>query len=333
MSLKSKAVHLKKYAHLASEFSPRISLSTGLTNAYPYSSHSNALGWKITQYHHNGILSWLNKHYGTFLDGSTPVESVIDRFERTPPPGAACVRKNRTIWTMWWQGQDDAPALVKACLSSIKSHHGDFDFVCLDQKNISQYVILPDHILSKRMKGQISLAHLSDIVRMYLLYHYGGLWLDATTYVIHDIESEILNNGFFTCRNIAQKNEFVSRAEWAGNAIGMECGSNIAGSILSCFYEYWDKHDTLVVYLLSDYLLALLFSHNTAAAALFQKIPINNIRRNELAASLNAPYDPSFFNERPDTTLYKLNWKRSYKERSDEGKETFYHYLLSHASR
>lgn len=322
-----RTVHAQKYVRLAREFGPKVCFCTGLINAYPYRSHPNALGWRLIQYYHRVILSWLNKHYGKLLNGSNPAMG-IEKFEGNFSPPNDQVEKNRTIWTMWWQGRDNAPELVRACLSSIDSHRGDFDFVCLDQNNITQYINLPDHILSKFKSGSIKLAHLSDIVRMYLLYHYGGLWLDATTYVSCDIESDILMNGFFTCKDIAQKNEFVSRSEWAVNTIGMEQGRSFSSSLLSCFYIYWYEHDAPIAYLMFDYLISLSLAQNVAAFELFKKVPINNTKHNNLVAVLNAPYDPSFFEERPDTYLYKLNWKRSFHETSSDGKETFYYHLL-----
>lgn len=66
--------------------------------------------------------------------------------------------------------------------------------VVIDQNNYRDYVDIPDYIIKKLDKKQMSLTHFSDILRMALLYEYGGVWMDATLFTVEEIPDIILNN-------------------------------------------------------------------------------------------------------------------------------------------
>ena len=90
-----------------------------------------------------------------------------------------------SIWSLWWQDDkfENLPDVVKICYSSIKKFGGSHDFQILTQKNFRELVNLPDYILEKFNAGKITITHLSDIIRFYLLFNYGGLWLDSTVFI------------------------------------------------------------------------------------------------------------------------------------------------------
>ena len=46
--------------------------------------------------------------------------------------------KNKTIWWCWLQGEDAAPPLCKACLSSIRKHFPDYKIVIIN--NMNKYI-------------------------------------------------------------------------------------------------------------------------------------------------------------------------------------------------
>jgi effector-binding domain-containing protein len=93
--------------------------------------------------------------------------------------------QEKRAWTMWWQGVDAAPAIIRACLASQKKYMPkDVEYVVLTKGNIKEYVEIPDDLLKKVDAGSISLNHLSDFIRSRLLYLRGGLWMDASIYLL-----------------------------------------------------------------------------------------------------------------------------------------------------
>lgn len=57
--------------------------------------------------------------------------------------------------------------------------------------------MLPNFILKKFENGYISITHLSDIIRVLLLYNYGGLWIDSTVLNISSINRKVFDSTFF----------------------------------------------------------------------------------------------------------------------------------------
>lgn len=106
-------------------------------------------------------------------------------------------------FVFWWQGFETAPEIVKLCINSMKKHADDL--VLIDKNNYTQWVGLPDYIVSKFNTGDISLAHFSDVIRFYLLYFYGGTWIDATCFLSREIPGEIRETEFWSI-NGAYKN-------------------------------------------------------------------------------------------------------------------------------
>ena len=64
-----------------------------------------------------------------------------------------------------------------------KKNAGDHRVIILTEDNYKQYVNIPEWLEEKKNKGVISRTHFSDVLRLTLLSHYGGLWLDSTFFV------------------------------------------------------------------------------------------------------------------------------------------------------
>ena len=128
----------------------------------------------------------LPKYFMRYLPAATAIE------ER---PVVKNDRKEK-IFTMWLQGEDNAPPLVKACFRSVR-RHCDQELVVLDENNIFDYITLPPEIIEKRRAGKIKNAHFADICRVELLYEHGGFWLDSTAFVTAPIPEWITQQDFF----------------------------------------------------------------------------------------------------------------------------------------
>ena len=93
------------------------------------------------------------------------------------------------VWVCWWQGIDNAPAIVKKCVESIQKNVHNHKVTIITEDNYKNYVEFPDWIEEKKKKGIISRTHYSDLLRLELLAKYGGIWLDSTFFCVKsDIE-------------------------------------------------------------------------------------------------------------------------------------------------
>jgi len=115
----------------------------------------------------------------------------------------------KDIYILWFQGFDNAPIVVKKCLASWKHHNPDWNIIELDDTNLSKYIDIS-------MYRHINLTALSDIVRIFLLNKFGGLWVDATTFCnipLNNWLEEYITEGFFTF-NWVTKHIYHTIATW-----------------------------------------------------------------------------------------------------------------------
>ncbi|WP_241627798.1 capsular polysaccharide synthesis protein, partial [Rosenbergiella epipactidis] len=88
---------------------------------------------------------------------------------------------NNIVWSVWLQGENEAPDLVKRCFDSIRKNHLQ-ELKVIDLENLNQYLIINPKILDKYKSGIISNTSFSEIIRLELLSNYGGLWVDSTIF-------------------------------------------------------------------------------------------------------------------------------------------------------
>lgn len=105
---------------------------------------------------------------------------------------------SKIIWSIWFQGRQSAPFVVRECLESWERKNPGWELRCLDASTVLEYIPLDDFIdLNKRV---ITFASLSDIIRILLLREYGGVWVDATVYCnqpLDDWLTQSMTGGFF----------------------------------------------------------------------------------------------------------------------------------------
>ncbi len=113
------------------------------------------------------------------------------------------VGNKRIIWQYWGQGFVRAPKAIQECCVSVDRWCGDYEVIRLDDDNFSDYIGLPPFLLQK--KAQMSRAHFSDVLRLCLLYLYGGLWLDASVYLTGPIPDYVFAEDFFAFQRDAEE--------------------------------------------------------------------------------------------------------------------------------
>jgi hypothetical protein len=100
------------------------------------------------------------------------------------------------------QGFINSPEVVKKCLLSWKIKNPTWKIIELDDSNLNEYINIHKTIPNLR-EDLISKTGFSDIVRIFLLKKYGGLWCDATTICIKSLDSwlpKYIKSGFFAFR-------------------------------------------------------------------------------------------------------------------------------------
>lgn len=267
---------------------------------------------------HKTVLNYLESRYADFY-------RRYDYAQPLPDDDPAYQGK---VWLCWWQGIDNAPALVQRCVESIQRNVKEHDVIILTDENYRRYVDIPDWIVEKYHNGIISRTHFSDLLRLCILAEHGGLWLDATFYCAHPID-EYVELPLFSIKRPGYDHRSVACGMFANYSLS--CSYNLRyvfSTIRDYWFEYWRTNDFLIDYLLTDYFIVLAQKHNPAIAQAFSNIKPNNPRCDDLVKSLASPFDQRLWDElKSDTSLFKLTWKQQFPS-VVEGKDTFYARLL-----
>lgn len=227
--------------------------------------------------------------------------------------------KNYQIYFCWLQGEENLPPLIRCCYNSLKMNAGRYQIVFIDEKNFSDYVTLPEHILKKFSEGKITRTHFSDILRINLLEQYGGLWLDSTILVTEPLENykNFWKLPYFTQKFCQEKDNYCpfistpSYGRWAGFIQGTAILHNPLFAFEKEFLnEYWREFDSLVDYVLIDYSMDLAYDNIPAVKKEFDAVPINNNKCWDLLSGLSSPYSQFPYDKiLRGNFLNKLNWK------------------------
>lgn len=235
------------------------------------------------------------------------------------------------VWLLWWQGEKEMPDMVKMCYHSVLNNFkGVADVTLLTEENINDYVSLPSFIEQKRLNGQITLTHYSDIVRFHVMNKYGGLWIDATYFISRKVDKSIFQKDIYTIVNphpSSKNNNDYIWYNWTGNLIKLPPQSNLGTFVEECFLFYWKNHTELVDYYLIDHLIRIAYDEIVGVKDSIKGCGYSNLSTHKLLPWLNRPYDEEIYKRIiKDTTFFKLTTKQNYLEYAD-GKLTLYGFL------
>ena len=268
----------------------------------------------------------------------TAVDTVLDDLlaeYRDQPDEAITVGAGEKIpvWCCWWQGEAQMPELVRMCHHRLKqvlpADKAELHLITLD--NYRDYVELPAHIIDKFQRKIITMTTMSDVLRFALLKKYGGYWLDATVFFSGSIPEEYFSGRFY-CQRMVHNTELVRREACRGNW----CGFSMAGPKNSVVFRYmsdafshwWAHYDTIIDYVLIDYMLWSGFKAIPAIRDAINTVPDNNEDIFEMYQVLNQPYSPELM-QRLTTrnVMHKLKYKMELTKVTHDGRQTLYGYL------
>ena len=209
---------------------------------------------------------------------SNVISNVIPKYFKRYLPAAAAVKerkvinddKGEKIFTMWLQGEDKAPVMVKACFKSIRKHCKQ-ELVVLDENTIFDYITLPQEIIEKRKQGKIKHAHLADICRVELLYEHSGIWLDSTDFVTSPIPKWIIDEDFFVYmagKNVGSPYSFMQNC-----FIRARKGAYLLDAWRAMILDYWMHENHSFDYFMHQLLFKTLVMNDERAKKYFAKMP------------------------------------------------------------
>ena len=209
---------------------------------------------------------------------SDVLATAIPRYFKRYLPAAAAIKErkvvkddnNEKIFTIWLQGEENAPDLVKACFRSVRKNCKQ-ELVVLDEATLNQYITLPDIIWKKRSEGKIKNAHFADICRVELLYEHGGIWLDSTGFATAPIPDWIIKEDFFV---YMAGNKVGSPYSFMQNCfIRARKGAYLLDAWRAMILDYWIHDNHSFDYFMHQLLFKTLVMNDPRAKKYFAEMP------------------------------------------------------------
>lgn len=234
-------------------------------------------------------------------------------------------QRSNKVWVCWLQGIDKAPALVQKCYASLLEYLPNREIILLTEENYRDYVTFPPHIQQRIDNGIITRTHMSDLLRLELLIHYGGTWVDATVFCSGgNIPGYMLDSDLFVFQTLKPglDGHPTALSSWFMTACTNHPILLLCRALL---YRYWEKHNVMV-----DYFLIHDFFQLAAEAYPedWKKVtPFCNSIPHILLLRLFEQYDDATWNAIKQTSpFHKLSYK--FPADSAEKKNTYYSHVL-----
>jgi len=103
----------------------------------------------------------------------------------------------RTVWSVWFQGLQNAPYVVRKCHESWLARNPGWRVVCLDETSLPEFASV-DYGVGNI--ARLSAQQRSDLLRLDLLARHGGVWADSTCFCTRPLDEWLpasTGSGFF----------------------------------------------------------------------------------------------------------------------------------------
>ena len=220
---------------------------------------------------------WAKKHLAEYLEvpPAVPVEENKEQVKEILHS-----IQNDIIWGYWHQGKENAPELIQKCFESVQNFEGDKNIVVLSFDTVKDYVDIPQKYYDMVNSKKIPIAIFSDIVRLYLLEKYGGMWIDSTILLTDKIPQEVWDSSF--C--VFQKDPKTDMQENRMSCyfIRAKKGSPNLRAIKKSIENYWAKNDFLINYFMFEHISTML-SEKPELKSEWEKMPYLDAKKAGLA--------------------------------------------------
>jgi hypothetical protein len=146
----------------------------------------------------------------------------------------------KKLWLYWNSPLEIAPEVVQVSLASWRELNPDYEVTLLNDDNLNDILGFDFNAVFKLATVNLGLAMKADILRLYLLSIYGGVWADTTTFCLQPLSSwintETQTSGFFTFRH--KSNQTRPLEAWF---IAANKNSSVTRYTLKLFLEHLFK--------------------------------------------------------------------------------------------
>lgn len=227
--------------------------------------------------------------------------------------------QSNKVWWCWFQGEQEAPELNKACLKSLRDNLTDREIIVITLDNYKEYVNIPDYIIEKFNRKKITYTHFSDILRTELLVKYGGTWIDSSVYCTK-YNKDFFDIPLFMFSSFMNNDSSIYSSSWF---ITSEKNNPILLTVRDLLHKYWKDNNYLLHYYLFHFFISMSINKYKD---LWKKVPrFSNIPPHILQFELLDKYNEKRFDQIKEMSdFHKLNQKLDF----SNSKDSFYEKII-----
>lgn len=242
-----------------------------------------------------------------------------------------------TVWTCWWQGKSQMPPIVKACVKRMNEVFQKESIKCvvITKDNLSDYIEIPKYVTDKFNKKQIGFAHFADIIRWGLIARYGGIWLDACTFLCNDDPKVYINYS----RKYFHTQKFSSpevcphepcMGKWCNGYFMGQPNNLIAEYTYAGLLQYWKTQSAPFDYIFLDYIIRNGYREIPEFTEIIDTVSVNSEEFYDFRWKINETFSSAQYSKiMKKSDFYNISYKLRLNERDKNGNMTFYGYILS----
>lgn len=291
-----------------------------------YMTHIPIIGNWLNEYKHKIIKQSILNDFSDIITEYKKLDFRLNHQIRS-------IDKNYPIWIFWWQGLESMPQIVKICYNSILQNANDHPIHLITKDNIIQYTTtsLWNNIIFEWLNnGKIDIAYFSDILRMYLLYTYGGFWIDSTVLLTQPLDNFIQSSTFlYSGRRLhINNNYFASKGKWTSFLIYTQPQNLLIKFIYDLLFEEIYRNGKKRDYFMVDYCFITAYEQLTFVQTIVNEIPPVPNKISILIKILNTPFNEVVFkNLTQSNPFLKTTYKHKWTEKSPKSELTYFGYL------
>lgn len=178
------------------------------------------------------------ERWRTILDRSSELVSSTSFTPKQPQ-----LKGEKIVWQYWEEDITDyskLPELILPCFESVDRYLGEkYQIIRLSPNTLEQYLDLPERFktIALQNNGKYTQAFI-EFISIALLASYGGIWIDAYTYISNPIPQEYLERELF----------LFSRSEEVAPEFREQCTDYNP--------TYWSWHADFKVHALTSFIVA-----------------------------------------------------------------------------
>lgn len=276
-------------------------------------------GVSYSHYYNAALTKYLKNILAPILSYYKENENKFDNEE---------ISEHQHIWVCWWQGEEMMPDVIKKCYNNLNKNSNGRVINLITKNNYTNYITLPEHIKNRVLNNEITITHLSDIIRMNLLKDYGGLWLDAAIWVTKPLI--IPRSSLYSLKQNLHSESLISDYKWIGGCMGGGKNNILFYFVYDSFCYYWNVNNKQINYLLIDYIVNIGYENIGSIRRMIDDIPYESPKIHIMKKLMNEELDYanilSIIEENP---FLSLSWKNSYLLKTTNNKSTYFSYFMN----